>query len=118
VTPEGVLRITGRTSDYINSGDIKVSSRAIEDVLLGLPEVNRAVAFGVPDADGLAVIWAAIVVAPPVDNAILNRLCGEKPGAAAPKFIAQMKDLPRDANGKVLTRELVAVGAWHYRSAS
>jgi acyl-CoA synthetase (AMP-forming)/AMP-acid ligase II len=117
VTPEGVLIVTGRTGDFINHGGVKVNPRLIEDVLMSLPRVNQAVAFGVPDADGLAQIWAAIVPEAPIEAAVLNRLCAEKLGAKAPKFILQMKDLPRNENGKVVTSVLVDYAAARYRSA-
>lgn len=115
VTPDGVLIVSGRTGDFINSGGVKVNPRLIEEVLLSLPQVAQAAAFGVPDADGLAQVWAAIVPEAPIEAAVLNRLCGEKPGARAPKFILQMKDLPRNENGKVLTSVLVEFAAGHYR---
>jgi acyl-CoA synthetase (AMP-forming)/AMP-acid ligase II len=115
VTEARVLTVTGRTGEFINSGGIKISPRVIEDVLLSLPEITQAVAFGVPDSDGMARIWAAVVADPPVDALVLQRLCDEKLGARSPKFILQFKELPRGANGKVLTSQLVAYGAAHYQ---
>ena len=53
--------VTGRTGDFINSGGVKTSPHVIEEVLRAVPGVRDAVAFGVPDARGLAQIWAAIV---------------------------------------------------------
>jgi long-chain acyl-CoA synthetase len=117
VTPDDMLIVTGRVGEFINSGGVRVNPRVIEDVLRSLPAVKEATAFGVPDADGLAKIWAAIAVDTPVDNAMLSRLCAAKLGARAPKFILQMKDLPRNANGKVQIGPLVELAASHYRGA-
>ena len=113
VTPDRVLVVSGRTGEFINSGGVKVNPRTIENVLLSLPEVTEAAAFGVPDPDGMAQIWAAIAVEHPVDVTALNRLCTQRLGAQAPRTIMQMKALPRNANGKVLTGELVAYAARH-----
>ena len=52
---------------------------------------------------------AAITASRVMENAVLTRLCAEKLGLAAPKFILQMPALPRNASGKVLTRELIAI---------
>jgi len=115
LTADGILCISGRVGDFINSGGVKVSPRVVEDVLLSRPDIREAAAFGVPDHDGMAQIWAAIVPDAPIPTEELSRLCGERLGAQSPKFILQMADLPRNANGKVAVRELVAMGARHYR---
>jgi len=44
-------------------------------------------------------------------------LCAEKLGAKAPKFILQMKDLPRNENGKIVTSVLIDYAAARYRAA-
>ena len=47
LTEHGVLCVTGRSSDVINSGGVKVSATRIEDVLQALPEIREAAACGV-----------------------------------------------------------------------
>ncbi len=118
VTAGGVMIVTGRIGDFINSGGVKVDPRTIEEVLLTLPGVSDAVAFGVPDPDGLAQIWAAIVPATPIDGAVLNRICGQRLGATAPKFILQMRELPRNANGKIVTAVLIEFAAAQYKQSA
>jgi acyl-coenzyme A synthetase/AMP-(fatty) acid ligase len=56
---------------------------------------------------GVVQIWAAIVSATPVDMAALQALCRAKLADKAPKFILQIKGLPRNANGKIVRTELV-----------
>lgn len=107
VTPDGMLVIAGRTGEFINSGGVKVSPRLIEDVLLTLPGVTQAAAFAVPDDDGLAQIWAAVVADAPVDGAVAGAHCWQRLGPAGPKAFLQMPALPRNANGKVITQRLV-----------
>jgi long-chain acyl-CoA synthetase len=90
------------------AGGNKVSPQVIEDVLLSLPQVTEAAAFGVPDRMGVVQIWAAIVAATPVDMAVLQAARRAKLADKAPKFALQVKGLPRNANGKILRTELIA----------
>ena len=107
VSQDGIMSVTGRVSEFINSGGVKISPHVIEDVLLTLPEVTDAAAFGVPDDMGVDQIWAAIVATTPIAAGRLNALCQQRLAASAPKFILQIKGLPRNPNGKVRREELV-----------
>ncbi len=107
ISADGMMSVTGRRGEFINAGGNKLSPQVVEDVLLSLPQVTDAAAFGVPDKLGVVQIWAAIVATTRVENAVLTRLCGERLGEKSPKFIMQLKGLPRNANGKVLREELV-----------
>ncbi len=107
VSRDGIMSISGRVSEFINSGGVKISPHVIEDVLLTLPEVTEAAAFGVPDDMGVDRIWAAIVATKPIDAGRLNALCQQHLLASAPQFILQIKGLPRNPNGKVRREELV-----------
>ena len=113
VTGDGHLVISGRAIEIINHGGMKISPRAVEDTLLTVPGISQAAAFGVPDSDGITQVWAAIVTNSPVDGEALKRLCVARLGAVAPKFIIQMQDLPRNANGKVMTNILIDAAMRH-----
>jgi len=54
--PRGVLVVTGRTDELNNRGCVKVSPQVIEVVLLSLPQVTEAAAFGLPDRSGVVQI--------------------------------------------------------------
>lgn len=56
VMPRGVLVVTGRTDELNNRGCVKVSPQVIEVVLLSLPQVTEAAAFGLPDRSGVVQI--------------------------------------------------------------
>jgi acyl-coenzyme A synthetase/AMP-(fatty) acid ligase len=107
VSPDGLLTVSGRDGDFINAGGNKLSPRVVEDVLLSLPQVKEAAAFGVPDRMGVVQIWAAIVPATPVEMTVLQTLCRDKLAEKAPKYIIQMQGLPRNANGKIIRTELI-----------
>jgi acyl-coenzyme A synthetase/AMP-(fatty) acid ligase len=110
VWPDGMLTITGRTTDVINAGGVKVHPQVIESVLLKLPTVLDAAAFGVPDAMGVTRIWAAIVARSRIDDAVLNAFCRHALPGIAPQTILQIKALPRNENGKVMREQLVDIG--------
>lgn len=107
VAADGLLSITGRTSEFINAGGTKVSPQVIEDVLLSFEPVVDAAAFGVPDGSGLTQIWAAIVADGPVDGAALSARCRERLHERAPKFVVKVGALPRNDGGKVVRSKLV-----------
>nr|WP_294526160.1 class I adenylate-forming enzyme family protein [uncultured Rhodopila sp.] len=110
VWPDGLLTISGRTSDVINAGGVKVHPQVIESALLKLPLVVDAAAFGVPDATGVTRIWAAIVARSRIDDAVLNAFCRHALPGISPQTILQMKALPRNENGKVRREQLVDIG--------
>ncbi len=109
VSADGWLTLAGRSNEVINVGGIKVSPGMVEDVLLALPAVRDAAAFGVPDALGVAQVWAAVVLEPGADMAPIADACKAKLGARAPRFLVPMEALPRNANGKILRVELTAL---------
>ncbi len=106
--PDGMLTLAGRVGDLINSGGVKISPAVIEDVLLALPGVSEAVAFGVPDAYGEDEIWAAIVARWPIETKVLSALCARVLPGKTPRTILQVPALPRNTNGKVRRDMLVA----------
>ena len=108
VSESGWLSLTGRDRDLINHGGVKVAPFVIEDVLMSIAGVTEAAAFGVPDRYGMERIWAAISATRPVAHAELTTVCRGRLGDRSPARIMQMPALPRNANGKVMLRELVA----------
>ena len=107
ISSDGLLRIAGRAGEFINSGGNKVAAAVIEEVLLSIPEVTEAAAFGVPDKIGLTQIWGAIVANVRIDNDVIGKHCRAQLGEKAPKVVMQIRGLPRNANGKVLKDELI-----------
>lgn len=112
VSADGVMRVSGRIGEVINSGGVKVSPRLIEDVLLSAPAVTDAAAFGVPDELGVVRIWAAVVATEPLAKPALNALCGRL-GERAPRSFLQLAALPRNGNGKLVREVLVRAALAH-----
>jgi malonyl-CoA/methylmalonyl-CoA synthetase len=109
---DGYLRILGRTSvDILKSGGYKLSALEIEEVLREHPAIADAAVVGLPDAT-----WGERVVACVVPREGRDAECTEEAVRAfarerlapykVPKQVVPMRELPRNALGKVLKPEL------------
>jgi acyl-coenzyme A synthetase/AMP-(fatty) acid ligase len=107
LTADGILCLTGRTSDVINLGGVKVSARPIEDILEDMAGVREAAACGVEDASGLEQVWVAVVANGPVDAAALKAKAQAHPeiGSKLSQLFV-LPDLPRGELGKVQKHKL------------
>ena len=106
---QGYLTLVDRSKDLIISGGSNIYPREIEEVLLRHPNVKEVAVIGVPDAEwGEAAI--AVVVAKPgaaSDEAALDAHCLQHVARfKRPKRYVFVEELPINAAGKVLKREL------------
>jgi len=107
---QGYLTLVDRSKDLIISGGSNIYPREIEEVLLRHPAVREAAVIGVPDADwGEAAV--ALIVATAADTARieaeLDALCLQQIARfKRPKRYVFVDELPKNATGKVLKREL------------
>lgn len=117
VSPQRHLVITGRVAEVINNGGDKISPHVIEEVLRAQPGIVDAAAFGMPDADGMTKVWAAVVTRAPFDMDTVMRGCLDLLRGRAPQSIVVVDELPRNANGKVVREELAkfAQRSWRRR---
>jgi acyl-CoA synthetase (AMP-forming)/AMP-acid ligase II len=104
---DGYLWLTGRIKEMINRGGEKISPVEVDAVLLSDPAVIDAASFSVPDSIygeeiHAAVVPKADVTAEELQSYCRNRLADFK----VPKVIHFVKELPRDATGKVERRRL------------
>ncbi|MEU2562952.1 acyl-CoA synthetase [Streptomyces longispororuber] len=107
---EGYFTVVDRVKDVINSGGVLVASRQVEDALYTHPGVAEAAVIGLPDPRWIEAVTAVVVrgaAAPDVTEADLiaharTRLASFK----APKRVLFVDELPRNASGKILKREL------------
>lgn len=105
VDPDGMLIVSGRASEVINAGGVKVAPELIDEALLQLQGMRDAAAFAVPGAAG-DEIWAAIVTEHPPDIPALLALARDKLGARAPAYLVRVAGIPRNAAGKILRHRL------------
>ncbi|MFE2938133.1 class I adenylate-forming enzyme family protein [Streptomyces sp. NPDC059255] len=106
----GYLFLVDRKKDMIVTGGSNVYAREVEEVLLRLAGVRDAAVVGLPHR-----IWGEAVTAvlvpepdrtPPADEEIVAGCRASLAGYRVPKQVVWVDELPRNAYGKVLKREL------------
>jgi acyl-CoA synthetase (AMP-forming)/AMP-acid ligase II len=113
VDDEGFLWIEGRVSDMINRGGLKVFPEEVAEVIRLSPDVAECAVAGIPDDRLGEVPWAFVVPreGATVDTDALEALCREHLAPyKVPARFEILDALPRNEVGKVLLRELVALG--------
>ena len=108
VGEDGLLTLTGRANEVINAGGVKIIPDAIEAAMLTLPAIKEAAVFPVTDETGMTRVWAAIVASDDLTEDELAAFCDRIVPEIQPETILQVQALPRNANGKVVRRELAA----------
>jgi acyl-coenzyme A synthetase/AMP-(fatty) acid ligase len=102
LTEDGILCVSGRTSNIINIGGAKLSLARIEEILETVSGVREAAACGVEDAMGIERLWVAVVPSEPVTaEEIKKRLREHNDVGVAPDEVFLLDALPRGDLGKV-----------------
>ena len=106
----GHLHILDRRHDMIISGGSNIYPREVEDILTRHPAVSEAIVFGVPDPEWGESVASVIVLredCADVDADTLIAFCRDHLGSfKKPKRIEFVTELPKNAYGKVLRRDL------------
>ena len=103
-----VLTVLGRTDDMVVVGGENVYVSQVEDVLLAHPDVRDAAVVGGDDPTYGVQLVAHVVLDRPVDDAALRDWVRERLARfAVPRKVVRHEELPRNATGKVIKRELV-----------
>lgn len=97
--------ITGRSSDVINRGGVIVAPELIEDVLRLDPRVSDVAVVGVPNANGIEEIWAAVVSDTLIDPGLIIETARPHLNEKIPDRIIQVAVIPR-AEGKTSRKTL------------
>ena len=108
---EGYVTLVDRKKDMIVSGGFNIYPAEVERELLSHRDVLEAAVIGVPDPDWGEAVKAIVETreGASVTAAELIALCKERLGSLrAPKSVEFRDELPRNATGKVLKRELRA----------
>ncbi|WP_327406268.1 acyl-CoA synthetase [Streptomyces sp. NBC_01288] len=103
----GFFTIVDRVKDVINSGGVLVASRQVEDVLYTHESVAEVAVIGLPDDHWIEAVTAVVVPRGEVTEAqLIDHAREELPHFKAPKRVVFVEELPRNASGKILKREL------------
>lgn len=107
---EGYLFIGGRSDDTIIRGGENIAPAEIEDVLVEHPHVRDCAVVGAEDPEWGQIIVAVVVAhqgtAPDVED-LRAHVRAQLRGSRTPDRVVFRDELPTNATGKVLRRELV-----------
>lgn len=109
IDADGRLHLTGRADDMIVSGGENVHPGPVEDLITARAEVREAAVTGVDDEEYGQRLAAFVVLEPgaTVDaDAVRGWVKAELSRFAVPRDVEFVDELPRNATGKVLLREL------------
>ena len=109
IDDEGYLSVVDRKKDMIKTGGENVASREVEEAIYAHDGVLEAAIFGIPDPKWIEAVTAAVV---PRDGVELTpdeviAFCRERLAPfKVPKHVVLVPELPKNASGKILKREL------------
>ncbi|WP_399934375.1 acyl-CoA synthetase [Streptomyces kanamyceticus] len=105
---DGYFTVVDRVKDVINSGGVLVASRQVEDVLYAHAGVAEAAVIGLPDDRWIEAVTAVVVREDEqlTEAALIAHAREHLAHFKAPKRVLFVDELPRNASGKVLKREL------------
>ncbi|GAA4957355.1 AMP-binding protein [Actinoplanes utahensis] len=105
----GRLYVDGRADDMIVSGGENVFPAEVEDLLAALPQVREVAVIGVPDDDWGQRLAAYLVLRPGErldPEAVREHVRRHRARFSVPRDVVFLEELPRNATGKILAREL------------
>ena len=106
IRPDGGLTLTGRETEVLNAGGVKIDPTRLDHFALRDPNVLDACSFEYVTGTGIRQIGIALVVDDDVNVDTLVADLTAEFGNAAPKLVARVDSIPRTATGKPIRREL------------
>jgi fatty-acyl-CoA synthase len=109
IDDEGRLFVSGRDDEMIVSGGENVFPREVEDTISRIQGVNEVAVIGVDDEEWGQRLKAFVVTkgsSGPSEDQIKKHVKSNLAGYKVPREVEFMDELPRNATGKVLKREL------------
>lgn len=109
VDERGYMYIVDRKKDLVISGGANIYPRDVENVVAEYPGVAEVAAFGIPDPYWGEALVSAVVPrqGTTLESAAIQDFCRSRLGGyQVPKKIFVVPELPKNATGKVLKREL------------
>ncbi len=107
VDDDGFLYVEGRADDMVVVGGENVYPVEVERVIEDIPGVNEVAVVGLPDEE-YGQILAAFLAGSVGEDEVAEACRKELASYKVPRRIEIMDELPRNATGKILKRELLA----------
>ncbi len=109
---EGFLYVQGRSKEIIKSKGYRIHPSEIEGTLLQIPQVLEAAVVGIPDPDEGEAIAAVISTnwdTIKAESEVRSYCRAHLPPFKIPKYLLNVKELPKSASGKVRREELMSL---------
>jgi acyl-CoA synthetase (AMP-forming)/AMP-acid ligase II len=108
IDADDFVRVFDRQKDMINRGGLKIYSAEVESVLAGHPAVVESAIVAKPCPVLGERVHAVVVTRDAVTSAMLRAWCAERLSdyKVPETIVVQSEPLPRNANGKVMKRQL------------
>lgn len=106
---DGYLTVVDRKKDMIKTGGENVASREVEEVIYQHPAVAEVAIVGLPHPRWIEMVTAVVVLrrGEALSEDALMLFCRERlAGYKTPKRVVFREQLPKNASGKLLKREL------------
>jgi fatty-acyl-CoA synthase len=106
---DGRLFVDGRDDDMIVSGGENVFPGEVEDLLAGMAAVREVAVVGVPDDEFGQRLRAVVSLHPGAELSeaqLQDHVRGHLARYKVPREVVFVEQLPRNATGKILKREL------------
>lgn len=105
---DGYIYLAGRAKDFIKRGGEMISPEEVEQVLLSHPDVDDAAVIGIADLEWGEEVTAVVVGgSTSVTAEALIAYCQQRLSSfKKPSSVVFIEELPRNAMGKVLKRDL------------
>jgi acyl-coenzyme A synthetase/AMP-(fatty) acid ligase len=100
IRPDGGLTLAGRVSEVFNAGGVKIDPTQLDLFAVTHALVVDAASFEYVTSSGVKQIGIALVTEDGLNVQALIRDFDAKFGSAAPKLLARMEEIPRNAMGK------------------
>lgn len=108
---EGYIYVVDRVRDVINTGGVLVAGREVEDALFSHAAVQEVAVIGLPHPKWIEAVTAVVVLRPgeaAEAGELIDHARQHLAAFKVPKQVLFVEDLPRNASGKVLKRDLRA----------
>ncbi|MDI3269909.1 MAG: acyl-CoA synthetase [Bacillota bacterium] len=105
----GYLYVVDRVKDVINTGGVQVASREVEEALYTHDAVSEVAVIALPDPVWIEKVTAVVVLKEgktATEEELIEHVKGRLAPFKVPKTVYFVEDLPRNASGKILKREL------------
>ena len=108
----GLVMIAGRSNEVINCGGVKVSLIDLDQFLLNQTGVLDAASFGYEGEEGLLKIGVGLVADSKLEiSALKKKLLIQFGRVRTPSLFVQLKEIPRNSNGKIMRDTLAQLSA-------